>query len=245
MTGGSPRTGGATTTDGPASAPRILVVDDEAPIRRFLAIALQAGGFEVIEAERGRAAVETAATSAPDAVILDLGLPDMDGKAVVAAIREWSRVPILVLSVRDAEAEKIAALDIGADDYVTKPFATGELMARLRALLRSRLDRAAEPAEHVVGDLAINLAQRSVRVAGREVRLTRKEFDVLALLARHAGRLVSHKQLLTTVWGPAHAADTHYLRIAVGHIREKIGDDAADPTFILTEPGVGYRLADS
>lgn len=237
-------TGGALVTDRPAGAARVLVVDDEAPIRRFLAIALQAGGFEVIEAERGRVAVEAAATSAPDAVILDLGLPDMDGKAVVAAIREWSRVPILVLSVRDAEAEKIAALDIGADDYVTKPFATGELMARLRALLRSRLDRAAEPAERVVGDLVINLAQRSVRVAGREVKLTRKEFDVLALLARHAGRLVSHKQLLTTVWGPAHAGDTHYLRIAVGHIREKIGDDAADPTFILTEPGVGYRLAD-
>jgi DNA-binding response OmpR family regulator len=223
---------------------RILVIDDEAPIRRFLAITLGAGGFEVIEAERGRAGVERAATSAPDAVVLDLGLPDMDGKAVIAAIREWSRVPILVLSVRDAETEKIAALDAGADDYVTKPFATGELLARLRALLRNRLDRAAEPAEIVLGGLVVNLASRSVAVDGVETKLTRKEFDVLALLARHAGRLVGHRQVLTTIWGPAHAEDTHYLRIAIGHIRDKLGDDAADPRFIITEPGVGYRLID-
>lgn len=223
---------------------RILVIDDEAPIRRFLAIALGAGGFEVIEAERGRAGVERAATSAPDAVVLDLGLPDMDGKAVIVAIREWSRAPILVLSVRDSETEKIAALDAGADDYVTKPFATGELLARLRALLRNRLDRAAEPAVLVVGGLSVDLASRIVTVDGVETKLTRKEFDVLALLARHAGRLVGHRQLLTTIWGPAHADDTHYLRIAIGHIRDKIGDDAADPRFIATEPGVGYRLID-
>ena len=221
---------------------RILVVEDDAPIRRFLRIALGSGGYEVAEAERGRQGIELAATSAPDCVVLDLGLPDMDGKAVIAAIREWSRVPILVLSVRDQEAEKIAALDAGADDYVTKPFSVGELLARLRALLRARLDRAAEPAEQVIGALVVNLANRTVRVDGREVKLTRKEFDVLALLARHPGRLVAHRQFLATVWGPAHMDDTHYLRIAIGHIREKLGDDAADPRFIITEPGVGYRL---
>jgi DNA-binding response OmpR family regulator len=226
------------------SKPRILVIEDEAPIRRFLAIALGAGGFEVIETERGRAGIERAATEAPDAVLLDLGLPDMDGKAVIAGIREWSQVPIIVLSVRDREGEKIAALDAGADDYMTKPFATGELLARLRAALRKRPAGAAEKAELIFGALEINLATRVVRVDGGEARLTRKEFEVLALLARHAGRLVGHRQLLTTIWGPAHADDTHYLRIAIGHIREKLGDDAADPRFILTEPGVGYRLLD-
>ena len=231
------------TPPDPAPA-RILVVEDDAPIRRFLRIALGSGGYEVAEAERGRQGIELAATSAPDCVVLDLGLPDMDGKAVIAAIRGWSRVPILVLSVRDQEAEKIAALDAGADDYVTKPFSVGELLARLRALLRGRLDRAAEPAEQAIGALAVNLANRTVRVDGREVKLTRKEFDVLALLARHPGRLVAHRQFLTTVWGPAHMDDTHYLRIAIGHIREKLGDDAADPRFIITEPGVGYRLKD-
>lgn len=232
-------------TDTPSGAKpaRILVVEDDAPIRRFLRIALATGGHDVVEAERGRAGIELAATSAPDCVVLDLGLPDMDGKAVIEAIRGWSRVPILVLSVRDAESEKIAALDAGADDYVTKPFSTGELLARLRALLRNRLDRAAEPPEQTIGPLSVNFASRTVRVEGREVKLTRKEFDVLALLARHPGRLIAHRQFLTTVWGPAHAQDTHYLRIAIGHIRDKLGDDAAAPRLIITEPGVGYRLA--
>ena len=229
----------------PAPPPaRILVVDDEGPIRRFLAIALGSGGYQVVEAERGRAGIELAATSAPDAVVLDLGLPDIDGKAVIEAIRGWSRVPILILSVRGAEAEKIAALDAGADDYVTKPFATGELLARLRALLRNRLDRAAEPSEIAIGGLSVNFARRSVAVDGREAKLTRKEFEVLALLARYPGRLVPHRQILTTVWGPAHVGDVHYLRIAIGHIRDKIRDDAAEPRFIITEPGVGYRLAE-
>lgn len=229
-------------TDTPAA--RILVIDDEAPIRRFLAIVLEAAGYVVIEAERGRRGVERAATEAPDAILLDLGLPDMDGKEVIAAIRDWSRVPILVLSVRDAEAEKIAALDAGADDYVTKPFATGELQARLRALLRSRGEREAEPAMIGVGALAVDLAARLVTLADQPVKLTRKEFDVLALLARNRGKLVGHGQLLTTIWGAAHRDDTHYLRVAIGHIREKLGDDAADPRFIVTEPGVGYRLID-
>ena len=221
---------------------RILVIEDETSIRRFLRIAIESAGFTMLEAERGRAGVERAAVDAPDVVVLDLGLPDIDGKAVIAAIREWSQVPILVLSVRDAETEKIAALDAGADDYVTKPFATGELLARLRALLRSRKPSTPERSVLTFGDLVIDLAAHTVLRAGAEARLTRKEFDVLALLARHAGRLVTHRQLLTTVWGLAHVEDAHYLRITIGHIREKIHDDAADPTFILTEPGVGYRL---
>jgi len=222
---------------------RVLVVEDEAPIRRFLGIILGSAGMTVEEAARGREGIERAATSAPDVVILDLGLPDMDGKAVVAAIREWSQVPILILSVRDGEGEKIAALDAGADDYVTKPFAAGELLARLRALTRSRRPATAESPAVAIGSLVIDLARRAVSLEGAEVKLTRKEYDVLALLARHQGRLVTHRQLLATIWGPAHVEDTHYLRIAVGHIRDKLGDDAADPRFILTEPGVGYRLA--
>lgn len=224
------------------TSPRILVVEDETPIRRFLRIALESADMAMIEADRGRLGIERAATEVPDVVILDLGLPDLDGKDVITAIREWSQVPILVLSVRDAEAEKIAALDAGADDYVTKPFATGELLARLRALLRSRKPSAEEKSVLTFGDLTIDLAAHHVTRAGVDTKLTGKEFDVLALLAQHAGRLVTHRQLLSTVWGPAHIADTHYLRIAIGHIREKIGDDATDPKFILTEPGVGYRL---
>jgi two-component system KDP operon response regulator KdpE len=222
--------------------PRILVIEDEAPIRRFLRIAVEGAGLAMLEADRGRLGIERAATEAPDAVVLDLGLPDIDGKAVIVAIREWSNVPILVLSVRDAEAEKIAALDAGADDYVTKPFATGELLARLRALLRARKPAGEEKSSLTFGDLVIDLAAHTVTRAGVDAKLTRKEFDVLALLARHAGRLVTHTLLLNTVWGPAHTADTHYLRIAIGHIREKLADDAADPKLIVTEPGVGYRL---
>lgn len=221
---------------------RILVIEDEAAIRRFLTIILGSAGFAVEEAARGREGIARAATSAPDVIVLDLGLPDLDGKAVVAAIREWSQVPILILSVRDAEAEKIEALDAGADDYVTKPFSSGELLARLRALLRSRRPSETEKPVTAVGPLVIDLARRLVTLDGAEVKLTRKEYDVLALLTRHQGRLVTHRQLLTTVWGPAHVEDTHYLRIAIGHIRDKLGDDAADPRFILTEPGVGYRL---
>ncbi|RYE10093.1 MAG: response regulator [Hyphomicrobiales bacterium] len=224
------------------SEARILIVEDEAPIRRFLRIAIESAGFTLLEADRGRLGIERAATEAPDLVILDLGLPDMDGKAVISAIREWSDLPILVLSVRDAETEKIAALDAGADDYVTKPFATGELLARLRALLRSRKPAVAAKSTISLPPLRIDLAAHTVEIDGREVKLTRKEFEVLALLARHAGRLVTHKQLLTTVWGPAHLADTHYLRIAIAHLREKLHDDAANPRIILTEPGVGYRM---
>ncbi|WP_306752942.1 response regulator [Paracoccus actinidiae] len=226
----------------PSSPLRLLVIEDEAPIRRFLRIVLESAGHAMVEATRGREGIERAATGAPSAVVLDLGLPDMDGKAVIAAIREWSDVPILVVSVRSAEAEIVAALDAGADDYVTKPFAPAELLARLRALTRRK---SAEEVSLILsnGDLSIDLAARTVTKAGMPVRLTRKEFDVLALLVRHAGRLLTHQELLRTVWGPAHLGDSHYLRIAVGHLREKLGDDAASPRMIFTEPGIGYRFA--
>ena len=221
---------------------RLLVIEDEAPIRRFLRIVLEGAGHVMDEAARGREGIERAATGAPSAVVLDLGLPDMDGKAVIAAIREWSDVPIVVVSVRSAEAEIVAALDAGADDYVTKPFAPAELLARLRALVR-RHSTPGIPLVVTSGELRIDLAARTVTMAGVPVRLTRKEFDVLALLARNAGRLLTHQELLRTVWGPAHLGDSHYLRIAVAHLREKLGDDAAAPRLIFTEPGIGYRFA--
>ena len=227
--------------DAPSAPLRLLVIEDEAPIRRFLRIVLEGAGHVMDEAARGREGIERAATGAPSAVVLDLGLPDMDGKAVIAAIREWSDVPIVVVSVRSNEAEIIAALDAGADDYVTKPFAPAELLARLRALVRRR-GTPDEGAVLTAGDLVVDLAARTVTLAGAPVRLTRKEFDVLALLARNAGRLLTHEALLRTVWGPAHVGDTHYLRIAIGRLREKLGDDAAAPRWIFTEPGIGYRL---
>lgn len=226
----------------PSSPLRVLVIEDEAPIRRFLRIVLEGAGHAMDEAARGREGIERAATGAPSVVVLDLGLPDMDGKDVIAAIRGWSSVPIVIVSVRSAEAEIVAALDAGADDYVTKPFAPAELLARLRALARRRSPEAA-PAILVHGDLAIDFAARVVMRAGEPLRLTRKEFDVLALLIRNAGRLLSHRELLGAVWGPAHLDDSHYLRIAVGHLREKLGDDAASPRLIFTEPGIGYRFA--
>lgn len=225
----------------PAAPARILVIEDEAPIRRFLRVILDSADYAMDEAARGREGIERAATGAPSVVLLDLGLPDMDGKAVIAAIRGWSRVPIMVVSVRSAEAEIIAALDAGADDYVIKPFSTGELLARLRALTR-RTGPEAAPAVIEAGGLRIDLSARTVLRGSEPIRLTRKEFDVLALLARHAGRLVTHDQLLRTVWGPAHLRDSHYLRIAIGRLREKIGDDAAAPRLIFTEPGIGYRF---
>lgn len=220
---------------------RILVIEDEAPIRRFLRIVLEGEGHVMDEAARGREGIKRAAMSAPSAIVLDLGLPDMDGKAVIGVIREWSDIPIVVVSVRSSEAEIVNALDAGADDYVTKPFAPAELLARLRALVRRR--GAPEPAPVLrIGDLSIDLTARTVTKSESPVHLTRKEFDVLALLARNAGRLLTHQELLRTVWGPAHLGDSHYLRIAVGHLREKLGDDAAAPRLIFTEPGIGYRF---
>jgi two-component system KDP operon response regulator KdpE len=222
---------------------RILVVDDEAQIRRFLRIALEASGFEVVEAPQGADAVARCATTSPALVILDLGLPDMDGKEVVRRIREWSGVPILVLSVRQSETEKVAALDVGANDYVVKPFGIAELLARVRALLRGRAQPgAAAPAEIVIGDLTIDLARHEVRLAGELVKLTRKEFELLRVLAQNAGRILTHGQILREVWGKAHENDTQYLRVFVSQLRHKLHDDPADPKYILNEPGVGYRM---
>jgi two-component system KDP operon response regulator KdpE len=222
---------------------RILVIDDEPQIRKFLRISLNAYGYEVIEAVRGEDGVAKCATETPDLVILDLGLPDLDGQEVIARIREWSRVPIIVLSVRAAEGEKVAALDRGADDYVTKPFGIHELLARVRASLRGqRQDGGPPPAVMTIGELSVDISRRRVRLAGADIRLSRKEFAIIRLLAQHAGRIVTHQHLLHEVWGPAYEKETHYLRIYIGHLRQKLGDDPADPRYISNEPGVGYRL---
>ena len=223
---------------------RILLIEDDPGIRRFLRVAMEAHGFTLEEAASGRDGIAIAATAQPDLVVLDLGMPDMDGKDVIARIREWSQVPILILSVRQAEDEKVAALDAGANDYVVKPFGIAEMMARVRALLRSNRGGATAEPEIVHGDLRIDLARHEVTLAGEPVKLTRKEFDLLALLASNAGRILTHRQLLNDVWGPAHEHDLQYLRVFVGRLRAKLGDDPASPRFILNEPGVGYRFLD-
>ncbi len=228
------------------SAPRILVIDDEAQIRRFLDIGLRAQGYDVLLAANATDGLAMAATQSPDVVILDIGLPDREGHEVLAEIRQWSQVPVLMLSVRDSETEKVRALDAGANDYVTKPFGIQELMARLRALLRHRPgDGAVLPPLYDDGRLHIDLARREVSVDGRPVSLTRKEYGVLAALVAHVGRVVTQQQLLRDLWGPTHIEDTHYLRIVVGKLRQKLGDDPVAPTWLKTEPGVGYRLIDA
>lgn len=224
------------------SVERILVVDDEPQIQRFLRPALNAAGYEVVEALNGAEALKAAATTAPDVVILDLGLPDMDGKEVIARLRAWSEVPIIILSARDRESEKIAALDLGADDYIEKPFGIGELTARIRTALRHRVKAAGGVTELNVDGLLIDTVRRLVTRDAVPVRLTPKEYDLLVLLAQHSGRVVTHKTLLTTVWGPAHAEDMHYLRVFIGQLRSKIERDPAHPKIIRTEPGVGYRF---
>ncbi len=221
---------------------RILVVDDEPQIRRFLRPALTAAGYDVVEAENGANAVKTVATGAPDLVILDLGLPDMDGKDVIASLRGWSTVPIIILSARDRESEKIAALDLGADDYVEKPFGIGELTARIRSAMRHHGRPDAPPAPVTADGLTVDPALRMVARDGVAIRLTPKEYELLALLAHHAGRVVTHRTLLTSVWGPAHAEDLHYLRVFIGQLRQKIERDPGQPRIVQTEPGVGYRL---
>ncbi|MFT4149778.1 MAG: response regulator transcription factor [Paracoccaceae bacterium] len=228
----------------PAQNPqaRILIVEDEAPIRRFLRVALETEGHVVSEAATAREGIALAARETPAAIILDLGLPDADGISVLKAVREWSQLPVLVLSVRSDEAGKIAALDAGAQDYVTKPFSTGELLARLRGLLRDRA-RDAAPAVLELGPLLIDAADHRASLAGEDLKLTRKEFDLLWLLASHAGRLVTQDMILKAIWGPAHTDDSQYLRVYIRQLRTKLGDDAADPRWIFTEPGVGYRLA--
>ena len=223
---------------------RILVVDDEPQIQRFLRPALAAAGYQPIEALTAAEAERLVATSAPDLMILDLGLPDKDGKDVIRSVRGWSKLPIVVLSARDRESEKIEALDLGADDYIEKPFGIGELLARIRTALR-RADPGAVVASAFEADgLRIDFARRIVSRDGAELHLTPKEYDLLAHMARHAGLVLTHRQLLGTVWGPAHVADVHYLRVFVGQLRTKIERDPSYPRLIRTEPGVGYRFAE-
>jgi two-component system KDP operon response regulator KdpE len=222
--------------------PRVLVIDDESQIRKFLEISLRSQGYSVAEAATGRDGLERLATRGADLVVLDLGLPDMDGQEVLRELREWSRAPVIVLSVRASEQEKVRALDAGANDYVTKPFGIQELMARVRGLLRDAGSGVDSPPIFDDGHLRVDLARRLVAVAGSSVHLTPKEFGVLAFLVRHAGRVVTQQQLLRELWGPGHVEDTHYLRIVVGKIRGKLGDDHAHPRYLQTEPGVGYRF---
>jgi len=221
----------------------VLVIDDEPQIRKFLRISLATQGYQVSEAATGGDGLAQAALGQPDLVILDLGLPDRDGQEVLAELREWSAVPVLVLSVRADEKEKVRALDAGANDYVTKPFGIQEFLARVRALLRQAPATATQQeAALEVGDLRVDFAYRKVSLAGHEIALTRKEYAVLAALAQHPGRVVTQRQLLVDIWGPTHAQDSHYLRIVIGHLRQKLADDPVAPRFIVTEAGVGYRL---
>lgn len=226
----------------PPPVARVLVVDDEPQIHRFLAAALAAEGFETLRADTAAEAVRRAAGEAPDVMLLDLGLPDGDGKDVIRDVRAFSEMPIIVLSARDREAEKIAALDLGADDFVNKPFGVGELMARLRAALRHRLRRQGDLPIFRAGAVEIDRARRLVTRDGIVVHLAPKEYELLRLLAQHAGKVVTHRQLLAAVWGPAHVDDTQYLRVHVGQLRQKLEADPGRPSLILTEPGVGYRL---
>jgi two-component system, OmpR family, KDP operon response regulator KdpE len=224
---------------------RVLVVDDEPAILRFLRPALTANNYEVESVGTAADATKCIAASAPDIVLLDLGLPDQDGKEVIRAVRQWSDVPIIVLSARDREIDKIEALDLGADDYLSKPFGIGELLARVRTAIRHHLERRAEKPIVKAGSLEIDNVRHRVIRAGREVRLTPKEFDLLSFLARHAGMVITHKQILAAVWGPSHTADTPYLRVHIGHLREKIEENPDDPRVIVTELGIGYRFAES
>ena len=220
----------------------ILVVDDEPPIRRLLRTSLAAQGYAVLEADSGTAALERAERDQPDLVILDLGLPDMSGIEVIRALRGRSSVPIVVLSVREDERGKVEALDLGADDYVTKPFGVDELMARLRTALRHRFQAQGERPVFRLGELSVDLVRRLVRRGETEVRLSPKEYDLLAELVANAGKVLTHRHILGKVWGPAHTQDAQYLRVFVRSLRHKLEPDPARPQIILTEPGVGYRL---
>ena len=223
----------------------ILVIDDEPQIRKFLRISLVSQGYRVLEAATGADGLSQAALGRPDVLVLDLGLPDMDGQQVLREFREWSNAPVLVLSVRASEAQKVQALDGGANDYVTKPFGIQEFLARIRALLRQAPAGEVQTSALELGPLTVDLAFRRVLLDGVEVALTRKEYAVLALLARHPGRVITQQQLLKDIWGPTHIENSHYLRIVVGHLRQKLADDPTRPRFIVTEAGVGYRLLDA
>jgi two-component system KDP operon response regulator KdpE len=225
----------------PAAKPMVLVVDDELQIRRLLRITLEAAGFTVHEAATGHAGLAEAAARAFDAIILDLGLPDLGGVEVVRRLREWSRVPVLVVTVRAAESDKVQALDAGADDYVTKPFGTGEIVARVRAILR-RIQPDDRPARVTFGDIEVDLAARLVHRAGVEAKLTAKEYAFLRLLVIHRGKVLTHGQILRELWGPKAEANTHYLRVHMTHLRQKLEPDPHQPRHLKTESGIGYRL---
>jgi two-component system KDP operon response regulator KdpE len=227
----------------PATGPVVLVIEDESPIRRFLRPSLASQGYRVVEAETGEDGLVQAATRQPDLVVLDLGLPDLDGIEVIRRLREWATVPIIVLSARGGESDKVAALDAGADDYVAKPFAVGELLARARVALRHSA-QGREPGESTftLGRLRVDLGRRRVWLGDGEVRLTPIEYRLLAVLVRHAGRVLTHRQLLQEVWGPGQVEQTHYLRVYMANLRRKLEADPARPRLLRTEPGVGYRL---
>lgn len=229
----------------PPNGPKILAIEDEQEIRRFLRVSLSHQGYQLIEAETGAAGIRKMAEEPPELVVLDLGLPDMDGLQVIEQIRSWSQVPIIVLSARGQEREKVTALDAGADDYLTKPFSMSELMARIRVALRhrSRVGPAGEESVFQVADLRVDLGARRVFVGESEVHLTPIEYRLLTTLVRHAGKVITHRQLLKEVWGPDSVEETHYLRVFTAQLRRKIETDPARPRLLLTEPGVGYRLA--
>lgn len=221
--------------------PQILIVDDELQIRRFLRVSLEANGYDVHESDAGHDAIVKTAQLRPDLVILDMGLPDMDGLEVLKRLREWTKTPVIILSVRDSDRDKIAALDAGADDYLTKPFSTEELLARMRVAQRHAQPQEQE-AVFTVGNVQVDFARRLVTRNGEPVKLTPTEYALLRLLIQHAGRVLTHRQILKEVWGPEYVDELHYLRVYFAQLRQKLEDDPTLPKLILTEPGVGYRL---
>ena len=218
-----------------------LIIDDEIQMRRLLRVALEGAGYIVLETETGQLGLQEVALRRPDVVLLDLGLPDLDGLEVLRRLREWSEVPVVILSVRDDESDKVTALDAGADDYVTKPFSTPEVLARLRAAQR-KTRPADETAVFTIGELSVDLTARIVTRAGREIKLTATEYALLRLFVRHAGRVLTHRQMLREVWGPKAEEHRQYLRVYITHLRQKIERDPGNPELIRTEPGIGYRL---
>jgi two-component system, OmpR family, KDP operon response regulator KdpE len=225
-----------------SGGPAVLVVDDELAIRRFLRLSLELNDYRIYEAENGLDALAKAAQFRPEVIILDINLPDMEGVEVLRRLREWTAAPVIILSVRDSDRDKVAALDAGADDYLTKPFSTDELLARLRVARRHAQPATADPVL-TFGDVCIDLTRRLVTRAGEPVKLTPTEYALLRLLAQHAGRVLTHRQILKQVWGPQHTDETHYLRVYFAQLRQKLEADPARPRLIITEPGVGYRLA--
>jgi two-component system KDP operon response regulator KdpE len=221
--------------------PIVLIIDDEIQMRRLLRVSLEGNGYRVFEAASGQEGLVEAAQRRPDIVVLDLGLPDMDGLTVLQRLREWSEAPVLVLSVREGEEDKVGALDCGADDYMNKPFSTAELLARLRAA-RRRAQPVADNAVFHSGSLQVDLSGRLVTLKGKEIKLTPTEYSLLRLLVRNAGKVVTHRQILKEVWGPNYAEQTHYLRVYMAHLRGKLETDPSRPELLLTEPGVGYRM---